>query len=275
MDEITAAMLANIREIEQRDENQILAELAGDTISEYIYDTEVWDWVPGPDGKRKRQKIHKIKLSWVGTRETARAKGNIMASDPIITETDNDFRFVVKFTDLANNFSVFGGCHQPKKMKVNDYDQQTGEITGSHYEDDPFCFQKGLSKSQRNGMTACIPADWTAKMIARFLAAAKKSGQLPAGQKGRYVTQGRRGETPVPKLQLTIKPKANWDKVTKDQVPDFPRLESLMWDLAKLQPRDMYKELGGGSRNDMTIPAWDAFQTLKARFCPAEEPGNG
>jgi len=267
VDEITAAMLQNIREIEQRDENQILAELAGETISEYTYETEVWDWVTQKDGKRKKQKVRKVKLSWVGTRETARAKGNIAASDPVVTDLDDAIRIVVKFTDLANNFSVFGGCHQPRKMKVNDYDKDTGEITGSHYEDDPFCFQKGLSKAQRNGLTACIPADWAAKMIDRFLRASK-------GQKGHYISQGRGSETPVPPLKTQIKPREEWDKVTKDQVPDFPRLESLMWDLAKLQPRDMYKELGVGGKNDMTIPAWDAFQTLKARFCPAEEPAN-
>jgi len=267
VDEITAAMLQNIREIEQRDENQILAELAGETISEYIYEVEVWDWVAQPDGRKKKQKIRKVKLSWVGTRETARAKGNIVASDPIITETDTDFRIVVKFTDLANNFSVFGGCHQPKKMKVNDWDQETDEIKGTHLEDDAFAFQKGLSKAQRNGLTACIPADWSAKMIDRFLKASK-------GQKGHYITQGKGSDTPVPRLKLQVKPREEWDKVTKEMVPDFPRLESLMWDLAKLQPRDMYKELGGGSRNDMTIPAWDAFQTLKARFCPVETQGN-
>lgn len=266
MDEITAAMLANIREIEQRDENQILAELAGETISEYIYEIEVWDWVLQPDGKKKKQKIRKVKLSWVGTRETARAKGNIVASDPVVTDLEDVIRIVVKFTDLANNFSVFGGCHQPRKMKVNDWDPVTSEIKGFHLEDDPYCFQKGLSKAQRNGMTACIPADWAAKMIDRFLKASKTGSQLPAGQKGRYIQQGQRSGTPVPTLKLQIKPKADWDKVTKEMVPDYPKLESIIWDLAKLQPRDMYKELGGGSRSEMTIPAWEAYLTLKDRF---------
>jgi hypothetical protein len=270
MDEITAAMLQNIREIEDRDENQILAELAGETISEYIYETEVWDWVPGPDGKRKKQKVRKVKLSWVGTREAARAKGNIVASDPIVTETDKDFRIVIKFTDLSRNFSVFGGCHQPKQMKVNDWGEEPGEIVGTHLEDDPFAFQKGLSKAQRNGLTACIPADWTAKMIDRFLAASRKGQKLPAGQRGRYIPQAGSSDTPVPARKTQIKPREEWEKITKDQVPDYPKLEQIMWDLAKIQPRDVYKELGGGSRNDMTIPAWDAFVTLKARFCPAE-----
>jgi len=36
MDELTAAMLAQIQEIEQKDERQVLAELAGETIEEYV-----------------------------------------------------------------------------------------------------------------------------------------------------------------------------------------------------------------------------------------------
>ena len=265
MDEITAAMLQNIREIEQRDENQILAELAGETISEYIYETDVWDWVTQPGGKRKKQKIRKVKLSWVGTRETARAKGNIVASDPVVTDLDDAIRIVVKFTDLANNFSVFGGCHQPKKMKVNDYDQESGVMTGSHYEDDLFCFQKGLSKAQRNGLTACIPADWSAKMIDRFLKAR-------IGKQGHYIAQRGDTGTPIPKLKTQIKPRAEWDKITKERVPDFAKLETLMWDLAKVQPREMYPELGVKGRSDMTIPAWEAFLQLKARYCPMDNP---
>jgi len=274
MDEMQAAMLANIKEIEQRDENQILAELAGEVIGDFIYDTEVWDWVTQPDGKRKKQKVRKVKLSWVGTREAARAKGNIVASDPVVTDLDDAIRIVVKFTDLANNFSVFGGCHQPRKMKVNDWDPDTNAITGQHLEDDPFCFQKGLSKAQRNGLTACIPADWTAKMIDRFLKARQTGSQLPAGQKGRYLQHGKGSETPIPRLELQIKPKADWEKITKDQVPDYPKLETIIWDLTKLQPRDMYRELGASSKTDMTIPAWDAFQNLKALYCPEETPGN-
>jgi len=36
MDEMTAAMLDQIQEIEQKDERQVLAEMAGETIEEYI-----------------------------------------------------------------------------------------------------------------------------------------------------------------------------------------------------------------------------------------------
>ena len=62
-----------------------------------------------------------------------------------------------------------------------------------------------------------------------------------------------------------------WDKVTKDQVPDYAALEALVPDLAgmaSMTPAMMYKELGGSSREDMTITAWEAFLTLKDIYAP-------
>lgn len=275
MDEMTAAMLAQIQEVEQKDERQVLAELAGETIEEYIYETEVWDWMPQPDGKRKKQKVRKVKLSWVGTREVARSRGNIVLSDPIVADTEDAVRIIVKATDLTRNFSVFGGCHQPKKMKVNDFDKETGEIVGSHLEDDPFVFQKGLSKAQRNALNPCIPADYAVKMIDRFLRASGKQPLLSApGRKG---MPQKTGQPPAPKQppKSQIKPREEWDKITKEMVPDYPSLERIFWDLCKRQPAEMYRELGGGTRNDMTIPAWDAFLALKEMFAPSSPSPEG
>jgi hypothetical protein len=257
MDEMTQAMLAQIKEIEEKDENQILAELAGATISEYIYETIVDEYVADPaTGKKHKQKVRKVKLSWVGTRETARNRGNLVLSEPLITETDEEFRIIFKATDLTHNFVVFGGTHQPKKMKVNDYDKDTGEFKGSHLEEDPYAFQKGLSKAQRNAFTNVIPADYSAKMIDRFLTAGRKAPQITQGSKQppQNQNQQKRRET---------KPKADWDRITPQMVPDYATLETLIWNLAKLQPADMYKKLGGGSRSQMTITAWQAFLQLK------------
>lgn len=273
MDEIYAAVLENIKEIDQRDENQVLAELAGEAVSEYIYDTEVWDWETDASGKRKKKKVHKVKLSWVGTRETARARGNILVSDPIVTETDDHIRIMVKATDLSHNFSVFGGCHQPKKMKVNDWDEAEGKVAGTHLEDDPFAFQKGLSKAQRNALGSCIPADFAAKCIQKWLSSPQYRNALAGSSPRQYVTQGQRDKNQQGLQASKIKPRAEWDKVPKGMLPSYAELEKVAWDLAKLQPQEMYRELGGGNRNDMTIPAWDAFLTLKQRYVPIEQPG--
>jgi len=264
MDELTAGMVAQIHEVEQKDENQVMAELAGETVEEYVYETQVWDWVTDPGGKRKKQKVRKVNLSWVGTREVARNRGNIILAPPDITETDDSWRFVVRATDLLRNFTVFGGCHQLKQMKVNDV-ADGGVITGSHMEPDDYAFQKGLSKSQRNALKLCIPGEYAARMIDRFLQA---SGKRPL-----LTTRGNkaiapRGKQPPPKLD--VKPREEWDKITQEMVADYPHLETIIWGLCKLQPKDMYVELGGGSKNDMDVAAWQSFLTLKERYSPIQ-----
>jgi len=65
----------------------------------------------------------------------------------------------------------------------------------------------------------------------------------------------------------------SWDKVTKDQVPDYDHLESVLLDLAGLKPAQIYRELGGGSRADMTMPAWEAYLALKEAHAPAPPDG--
>ena len=76
--------------------------------------------------------------------------------------------------------------------------------------------------------------------------------------------------TPPEKPAATGKLPPGWEKVTKDQVPDYLELEKI-W--CQLNPgkstRDMYRRLGIGSRTDATIKAWDAFLTLKET---AKEP---
>jgi len=254
-DEMNGVMLKQIAEIEQKDEAQVLAELAGELIEEMIYTVEVYD-------RRRKETVQKARLSWAGTKEVARSRGNIVLSEPIVTDLDATIRVMVKATDLTRNFTVFGGCQQPRKMKINDVDRDTGEITGHHFEDDAYCFQKGLSKCQRNALTLCIPADYAAKCITRFLKATGKGKQLPQ--------EAKKAKAPA---KSQIKPREEWEKIHEDMVPDYPSLEPIIWNLCKMQPADLYKELGVSSRTDMTISPWKAFLTLKARFHPVDQPG--
>ncbi len=255
MDEITSLMWQQIKEIEARDESQILAELAGETINEYVYEVKQWD-------SRNKKELRKIKLSWAGVKEVARLRGNIVLSEPMITDTDDALRIVIKATDLTRNFTVFGGCHQPKKMKVNDYDKDSGEITGSHLEDDPFYFTKGLSKCQRNALNLCIPGDFAAKCIDRWLHSSGKPALQPSERK--RITE-KAPSRPTPKAP------EEWDNVKKEDVKDFLALEKLIWDLAKIQPTDIYKELGFARKTDVNIPAWDCFTKLKEKYAPANQ----
>ncbi len=252
-DDIDKIMLKQIAEIEQKDEAQVLAELAGELIEEMIYTVEVYD--------RKRKKAVRLaRLSWAGTKEVARSRGNIVLTEPVVTDLDTTIRIMVKATDLTRNFTVFGGCQQPRKMKVNDVDKDTGEVTGYHFEDDAYCFQKGLSKCQRNALSLCIPAAYAAKCIARFLRATGKGQLLPQEtKKGKAAAKSQ------------IKPLEEWEKITEDMVPDYPSLEPVIWNLCKMQPAELYKELGVSSRADMTIKAWDAFLTIKNLKQPKKE----
>ena len=249
-DEVENVMLKQIAEIEQKDEAQVLAELAGELIGEMIYTVEVYD-------RRQKRTVQKARLSWAGTKEVARSRGNIVLSEPVVTDLDQNIRIMVKATDLTRNFTVFGGCQQPRKMKVNDVDRDTGEITGHHFEDDAYCFQKGLSKCQRNALTLCIPADYAAKCINRFLKATGRVKQLPQ--------EAKKARAPA---KSQIKPLEEWEKITEDMVPDYLHLEPIIWNLCKMQPTALYKELGVSSRSAMTIPAWVSFLTIKEKFYP-------
>ncbi len=254
-DSMDSVMLRQIAEIEQKDEAQILAELAGEQIEEMIYTVEVYD-------RKKKQMVEKARLSWAGTKEVARSRGNIVMDEPVVTDLDTTIRIMVKATDLRRNFSVYGGCQQPRKIKVNDVDRDTGEIIGHHFEDDAYCFQKGLSKCQRNALTVCIPVDYSARCISRFLKATSRGKQLPQETK--------KAKAPA---KSQIKPREEWESITQDRVPDYPHLEPIIWNLRKLQPADMYRELGVTSRADMTISAWEAFLTIKERYHPVGQPG--
>lgn len=263
MDELTAGMVAQIHDIEQKDENQVMAELAGDTVQEYIYEIFTTD-------PKTKQKTRKVKLSWVGTREVARNRGNIVLDTPDVTETDDSWRIVVRATDLLRNFTVFGGCHQPKKMKVNEVDEKSGEITGFRYEPDAYAFQKGLSKCQRNALNLCIPGEYAARMVDRYLHAAGKKPLLAQDTKKATAKSQKQTPQSAGPARSDIKPREEWDKITEEMVPSYPHLESIIWNLCKLQPRDMYIELGGGDRTTMVVSAWLSFLTLKERYAPIQ-----
>lgn len=273
MDNIDSIMLQQIKEIDARDESQIMAELAGETLSEYFYEVVRYD-------RRQKKNIRKVKLSWVGTREVARNRGNIMLDEPQITETDTHWRIVVKATDLVRNFTVFGGCHQPKMMKMTDVDKDSGEVIGDKIVRDDYAFEKGLSKAQRNALDKCIPGDYAAKALDRMLRSAGRAPLMQLTEPKRKPQAAKASpktspqETPPTEPMKSKasdkKPVAEWEKISKEMVPDYPHLEPLMWNLCKLQPKEMYTQLGVSGRNDMTIPAWEAFLTLKSLYC--QEP---
>ncbi len=137
-------------------------------------------------------------------------------------------------------------------MKVYDVDE-SGKVTDSHLEDDPFCFQKGLSKAQRNALQTIMPADFTAKCLHRFLQASGRK-EIAAPPKAREP------ERPRPRIN--------------DKVPEPGELKSID-DLLKyafnrwhIQPDRVYKELGHSYRADIGEEPFECYLKLKAVLEP-------
>ena len=77
------------------------------------------------------------------------------------------------------------------------------------------------------------------------------------------------GKTEVPKpSERLVKPRSEWDKVTREMVPDYAHLLPVLYRLGGMQPAEVYRELGGSCMSDMSRPPWEAFQTIKELLVP-------
>jgi len=233
-EETTALILHRIQEIERRDDNQILTSLAGEAIKEYAYRFT--------DSKGRLI----TGLSWAGIKEITQLRGNMVVQDVDIQDTDDYIRVVVRATDLDRNISVFGGCHQPKKMRV--------KVEKGLYElvPDDFCFQKAISKAQRNAFKNLLPTTLLTKMMEAYL------GKKPAAERERE-----------PGGSVTTPP---GKKINPDEIKTFTNVYKASFDLYKLQPPDVLRQLGVLREMDLTITPKEAFLTIQALYEKPEEP---
>lgn len=119
----------------ERDDDLIVAELEGRYIEEFVYSfQQAGKTVTG--------------LSWKGVQEAAREMGGIQVpmEKMKITETDTQVSVLVEAFDSNRDSSRLGFASQPKEMSVK------GVLVP-----DPFCYQKAISKAQRNAMIQLIP----------------------------------------------------------------------------------------------------------------------
>ncbi|MFH1821242.1 MAG: hypothetical protein ABH852_02205 [Methanobacteriota archaeon] len=133
--------------VEERDEKQIMTEMLGEVLKEYVYQIS---------GQKPR-------LSYAGVKEAARRRGNIHVTKIEIEETKDGSAIIAKSEvyDLQNNFKIWGVAIQKKRMRLRD---------GCEVEDD-FFITKAVSKAIRNGLRACIPEKLVAELISRWLEA--------------------------------------------------------------------------------------------------------
>jgi len=119
--------------MDERDEQQIVAELQGDFKSEvlkqYFYSFQ--------QGGREI-----VGLSYKGVKQIALKQGNITLKDLELRETEKGWIAVVKARHETRNLEVYGAAWQPKVAR---------------WGEDLFALQKAVSKAQRNALRALIP----------------------------------------------------------------------------------------------------------------------
>ena len=131
--------------MDKRDEEQILAELRGEVIEEYVY-------------SYSQGGIEKVRLSWAGIKAVAQKMGNISIEEIKIQETDTAYRVLAKARDVIKNITMFGVSEAAKTQTLRD-----GRVVP-----DPFALQKAVSKAQRNAIRALIPETVIQAMIAEL-----------------------------------------------------------------------------------------------------------
>lgn len=148
---VKATTHEDFHEIEKRDEAQILKEIQGTMLDEFVYSFQ--------SGGRKV-----TGLSWAGVKETARKMGSVQVVDLEITDMGDFWMATAKAIDLETRLAVYGVSTQTKMMQLKD-----GKVVL-----DNFAVQKCVSKAQRNAIRSVIPEIFIAEMLE-----AKKSKKTP------------------------------------------------------------------------------------------------
>lgn len=190
--DMQALVLARVREVERKDEEQIILELSGEVVKEFIYEFPM-------EGKVVRG------LSWAGFKELAFRRGNIQIGRPIIEDGGDHWRCLVEATDLERNVTFWAGTHQRKFRRINDRDTK-----GYHEVPDDFAVEKAISKAQRNVLKNLIPQSIQDAAIEAVV----KGIAIPGGKgtRGREIAQPRRTSLPAaPKNETPKTPGELWN----------------------------------------------------------------
>lgn len=135
--------------MEARDEEQILAEIKGNIITEMFYSFRM-------DGREVTG------ISWVGTKEVARQYGGVDMDLLRVDDLGAAYVAVAKATDTRRGVSLLGSAMQSKTMAVKGEEQE-----------DRFAYTKAVSKAQRNAIRAIIPEKYLLEMYQVFRKGAK------------------------------------------------------------------------------------------------------
>jgi len=247
--ETSTALVRQIKEVDRRDEAQIMAQMSGQLVDEYLYEFRT----------RRGKRI--VGLSWAGIREMAQLRGNIRVEKVDVQDFDDYIRAMASATDLERNVTIFGGCHQPKQMRVTD--ESTGEVS---YIPDDFAYEKAISKAQRNAIKSLMPVTVITAIIDQFQGKTPRGVEKPLKSAGK--TQGQKPNYQPPK-DIPLRTEAEF-------TTGFQTLLKIAHNDFKLQPKQVWEKLGVSNQMEYSSTPWEAYCDLKIKLGydqgPAQEP---
>src|SRR5208337_3198621 len=124
------------QEMDRRDEGQILAEMRGEQLAEYVYSTRI-------EGRQVTN------LSYLGVKEAIRRRGHVEILEIRTEQDDKEFRAIVRVRDQDNQIDVLGAstCEKTK----------------------PFAWTLAVNKAERNAWMKLIPSKWIAALISEWI----------------------------------------------------------------------------------------------------------
>jgi hypothetical protein len=184
--------------MERRDENQILAELRGELLEDFVYSITI-------EGRQVTN------MTYAGIKEASRRRGDMEILEVRTEADDREFRALVRVRDHQNKIDVVGAssCERNK----------------------PFAYVLAVNKAERNAFAKLIPAKWLALLIEEYLDRQKEGTKHPAK------VPPAKPASPAPANPVQTKPAPAWkvpttkDQATPDQiqlgVKQFPLLKEL------------------------------------------------
>jgi hypothetical protein len=136
----TELTTADFQALDRLDEEQIVAELQGAVLDEYVYSFK-------SGGKTVTG------LSWAGVKAIAARMGSIELDLLQLVNADASYLCVVKAT-APDGSSRIGAAEQPKAMSTRNGEQP-----------DPFALPKVTSKAQRNAIRALLPETLITELV--------------------------------------------------------------------------------------------------------------
>jgi len=238
---ITVAETEPFEIMERADEEQILAELMGNFLNEFVYEFE--------------QQGRKITgLSLAGVRETVRymnkngiARISISDREPKVREEDDWIEVWVYAKDELNGGGAWGIKRQQKKY-----------VSGRLNE---FAMEQALSKAQRNAQRALIPENYVKEMITKFKGQGKSKNLTGRIDKSKPVT-----EKQLKKYHAMVKEAGLNEENMSDWVKEQYKVEHKK-DLTMAQMDDLYKKL------DKRIAEKKDAEQIEKKYIEAEQQG--